>query len=72
MANQHKEKLRGVRGIDDELWKDFEQATTDRNTDRSAVLRQCIEWYVGRPNAELPARPTPPAADLGGVAPTVE
>lgn len=61
MANQHKEKLRGVRGIDDQLWKDFETATARKDTDRSAELRRYIEWYVGRPDTGFPERPEPAA-----------
>ncbi|MGW1364952.1 hypothetical protein ACWCQP_47100 [Streptomyces chartreusis] len=62
MANQHKQKLRGVRGVDDQLWKDFETAAARTDSDRSAILRRYIEWYVGRPDADLPERPEPPAA----------
>lgn len=57
MANQHKEKLRGVRGIDDGLWADFEAAAGAIGKDRSAVCRQFIEWFAGRPGATLPDRP---------------
>jgi hypothetical protein len=57
MANQHSKKLRGIRQIDDDLWDDFGAATKAAGTDRSAVLKQCIEWYVRRPEAALPRRP---------------
>lgn len=60
MANQHKEKLRGVRGVDQQLWDDFKAATQRAQTDRSAELRSFMEWYVGRPSAEQPTKP--PAA----------
>lgn len=60
MANQHKEKLRGVRGISDQLWKDFETATSQTGNDRSAEIRRYIEWYCHRPGAEPPQRPEPP------------
>lgn len=60
MANQHKEKLRGVRGVDQQLWDDFEAATQRAGSDRSAELRRFMEWYVGRPSAEHPTKP--PAA----------
>lgn len=60
MANQHKEKLRGIRGVDQQLWDDFEAATRRADSDRSAELRQFMEWYVGRPSARQPIRP--PAA----------
>lgn len=57
MANQHKEKLRGIRGVDDVLWKDFDGAARASGSDRSAVTRQLWEWFVRRPGAELPERP---------------
>ncbi|MFK0045557.1 hypothetical protein ACIQU4_15790 [Streptomyces sp. NPDC090741] len=60
MANQHKEKLRGLRGVDDELWQDFAAAAGRADSDRSAELRRFIEWYVGRPGVEQPTKP--PAA----------
>lgn len=63
MANQHKEKLRGVRGISDQLWEDFETATNQTGSDRSAAIRRYIEWYCHRPGAQLPERPEPPTAD---------
>ena len=58
MANQHSKKLRGVRQIDDDLWEDLGKATTELGTDRSAITRQFYEWFVGRPGAQLPKRPT--------------
>ncbi|MFJ1995305.1 hypothetical protein [Streptomyces asiaticus] len=61
MANQHSEKLRGIRQIPDQLWADFEASSKCAGTDRSAELRRFMEWYVHRPGAELPERPAPPA-----------
>jgi hypothetical protein len=61
MANQHKHRARGLRGIDDELWDEFAIAATTAGTDRSTAVREFIEWYVGRDSAELPARPARPA-----------
>lgn len=57
MANMHKHPVRGLRGIDADLWRDFEAATGRADTDRSAELRRYMEWYVGRPGAEPPERP---------------
>ncbi|MGW2228261.1 hypothetical protein [Streptomyces formicae] len=62
MANQHREKLRGLRGVDDDLWRDFAAATECANTDRSAALRAFMEWYVRRPYADHPRRPAAPEA----------
>lgn len=60
MANQHREKLRGVRGVDDQLWTDFGDATARADSDRSAEIRHFMEWYVRRVDAEHPRRPAPP------------
>ena len=57
MPNMHSKKLRGIRQVPDELWTDFDAATKGVGTDRSAELRRYMEWYVGRPGAELPERP---------------
>ncbi|MCX4752917.1 hypothetical protein [Kitasatospora purpeofusca] len=57
MANQHKHPVRGLRGIDDDLWADFATATANAESDRSAEVRQFIEWYVHRPGAQRPERP---------------
>jgi hypothetical protein len=56
MANQHKEKLRGIRGVDEALWTDFDKAAKAAGSDRSKVTRELWEWYVGRPGADLPER----------------
>ena len=57
MANQHKEKLRGIRGVDDALWTDLDRAAKTAGSDRSKVTRELWEWFVGRPGADLPERP---------------
>ena len=57
MANQHKEKLRGIRGVDDALWLDLDAASKAIGSDRSKVTRELWEWFVGRPGADLPERP---------------
>jgi hypothetical protein len=60
MANMHKHPVRGLRGIDEELWRDFEAATGRADSDRSAELRRFMEWYVRRIGAEHPRRPAEP------------
>lgn len=57
MANQHKEKLRGIRGVDDALWADLDHAAKSTGSDRSKVTRELWEWFVGRQGATLPERP---------------
>lgn len=58
MANQHKLPLRGIRGTDDQLWTDLDEAAKSLGSDRSAVTRQFWEWFTGRPDATLPERPS--------------
>ncbi|MGW2709562.1 hypothetical protein ACWC4J_11295 [Streptomyces sp. NPDC001356] len=57
MANAHKHKLRGIRGIDDATWDAFDEAAKAASTDRSAAVRQFIDWFMDRADAELPERP---------------
>lgn len=57
MANQHKHPLRCVRGVDDDLWTDFDATAKQAGADRSAITRQFWEWFVGRPDAKIPERP---------------
>ncbi|MFE6471491.1 hypothetical protein ACFVGP_09120 [Streptomyces rochei] len=56
MANAHKHKLRGIRGIDDATWDAFDEATKAASTDRSAVVRAWVDYFLHRTN-ELPERP---------------
>jgi hypothetical protein len=58
MANAHRHKQRVLRGIDDDLAADFDAATRQADSDRSNITRQLWEWYVGRPGAQLPERPS--------------
>ncbi|MEU8136084.1 hypothetical protein [Streptodolium elevatio] len=57
MANAHKHKQRVVRGIDDDLIADFDQACRSLGSDRSAEVRRFMEWFVRRPDAQPPRRP---------------
>lgn len=57
MANQHRHSVRGLRGVSDELWADFTAAVSRSGSDRSAILRRFMEWYVKRDGAKLPERP---------------
>jgi hypothetical protein len=47
---------RSVR-ISDEDWRDLETATSALGSDRAAVIKEFIHWYLRRPRAKLPARP---------------
>ena len=48
---------RSVR-ISDEDWDDLEAATGSFCSDRGTVIKQFIRWYLRRPGAKLPERPT--------------
>jgi hypothetical protein len=55
--HRHRHKQRVLRGIDDDLVAEFDAAARQAGGDRSTVTRQLWEWYVGRPDTELPKRP---------------
>lgn len=55
MPNAPKTPARQVR-IGDE-WYDFDGAAKSLGTERAAVIRQLIAWYLREPGAELPERP---------------
>jgi antitoxin component of RelBE/YafQ-DinJ toxin-antitoxin module len=54
-SSRHAHKARNLRGVDDETWELFGQATTAMGLDRSAALRVFIRWYLHQ--GELPDRP---------------
>lgn len=43
--------------LDDELWAKVGDAAKKVGTDRTAVVRQLLRWYVREPGADLPVRP---------------
>lgn len=49
---------RVIRLADDD-WDDLGKAAGVRN--RAQVIRQLVAWYLRRPGAELPDRPTTPS-----------
>jgi hypothetical protein len=55
MPNQPKTPISRFR-IDGDEWKAFGEAVP-RDTDRSAVLRDFVAWYLRRPGAKMPKRP---------------
>jgi hypothetical protein len=63
MANQHKLKGRYLRGVTDEDWEAFGVAAAAAGTDRSAIVREFIGWYLWQASAQLPERSPAPAAD---------
>lgn len=55
MPNQPKTPISRFR-IDADEWQAFGGAVP-QDTDRSAVLREFVAWYLRRPGAKLPKRP---------------
>lgn len=56
MPGVHMHKQRKLRGVDDELWDSFGEAADDVGSDRSALIRQFMRWFVGDSD-DLPSRP---------------
>lgn len=40
-----------------EAWYDFDAAAKAMGTERAAVIRDLIDWYIREPGAKLPERP---------------
>lgn len=55
MPNQPRTPARQMR-IGDE-WYDFDRAAKAQSSERAAVIRDFIDWYIRKPDAELPQRP---------------
>lgn len=53
--NQPKTPARQVRI--GETWYDFDAAAKAMGTERAAVIRDLIDWYLREPGAVLPKRP---------------
>lgn len=43
--------------VDLELWGRAGEATAAASTDRSAIIREFLRWYLREPGAKLPRRP---------------
>lgn len=55
MPNAPKTPARQIR-IGDE-WFDFDAGAKSLDTERAAVMRQLIAWYIREPGVKLPDRP---------------
>lgn len=44
--------------VEQELWDDFGIATASYKDGRSGVLRDFIRWFMDRPGAQLPPKPS--------------
>jgi len=40
-----------------DTWYDFDAAAKAMGTERAAVIRELIDWYIREPGAKLPERP---------------
>lgn len=58
VPNKPKTQHRSVR-IDDPEWEDGEAAADHFDTDRAKVINQLLKWWLRRPGAKLPERPSP-------------
>lgn len=57
MPDKPKTQHRSVR-ISDDDWKDLAERAP--SGDRSAAIKELVAWYLRRPGAKLPQRPTDP------------
>lgn len=55
MPNAPKTPARQVRIGD--TWYDFDAGAKAMGTERAAVIRELIDWYIREPGATLPPRP---------------
>jgi len=55
MPNAPKTPARQIRIGDD--WYDFDAGAKSLDTERAAVIRELIAWYLREPGAKLPERP---------------
>lgn len=40
-----------------DTWYDFDAGAKAMDTERAAVIRELIDWYIREPGAKLPTRP---------------
>ncbi|MEV7492191.1 hypothetical protein AB0O08_15730 [Streptomyces anulatus] len=64
--NQPKTPPRQVRIGD--TWYDFDAAAKSMGTERAAVIRELIDWYIREPGAKLPERPNRNVVDVARAA----
>lgn len=55
MPNAPKTPARQIRIGD--TWYDFDAGAKAMDTERAAVIRELIDWYIREPGAKLPPRP---------------
>lgn len=57
VPNKPKSQHRSVR-FSDQDWADLHDATAAMGIDRGTVLKELARWYMRRPGAKLPERPS--------------
>lgn len=59
VPNQPREgrSSRSVR-LDDDDWDDLGDVADSMDLDRGWIIRQLVRWYLSRPGATLPERPS--------------
>jgi hypothetical protein len=62
VPNKPRTQHRSVR-VDDPEWDDLERGAKDFGLDRAKIINQLINWWLGRPGAALPERPSPARMD---------
>lgn len=63
VPNKPKTQHRSVR-VEDADWDDLGTVTKAVGTDRAKALNQFIEWYLRRPGAKMPERPSREVIDV--------
>ena len=43
--------------VPEQTWKQFAEVARANGTDRSALIRNFIDWYLRHPDAKAPKRP---------------
>ena len=63
MPNAPRTPARQIRNCD--VWYEFDEAAKYMDTERAALVREFIDWYLRKPGAKLPKRPPATAPKEG-------
>jgi hypothetical protein len=64
VPNQPKTPSRSIR-VDDTDWAELGRIAEAQGSARGKLINELLAWYLGRPGAELPERPSSVPADPG-------
>lgn len=56
MPNAPRTPARQIRIGD--VWYEFDEAAKSMGTERAALVREFIDWYLRKPGAKMPKRPS--------------